>query len=71
MGHPQLRRNLARGRFAATLLEAQGLDSGELEAGRGCDYLRRGLERRRTENLPRIQDCEAVSANDEAAAVIG
>ena len=43
---PQLRRGAARDRLAAAHREAQGRDAGELEARRGRDHRRLGLERR-------------------------
>ena len=52
---PQLRRGAARDRLAAADREAQGRDAGELEAGRGRDHRRLGLQRRRQGDLRRVE----------------
>ena len=65
----QLRRDHSRAGFDAVDGEAQGGDAGELEAGRRRDHHRRGVERRCGQDLPGLQDGEAVSADDGAAEV--
>ena len=49
---PQLRRGAPRHRLAAADGQAQGLDAGELAAGRQRDHRRLGLERRGEGDLP-------------------
>src|SRR5262249_7218422 len=66
---PQLRRGAARDRLAANDGEAQGRDSGQLEAGRGRDHRRFGLRRRCPEDLPAgLESAEAVHSHRAAAA---
>src|SRR5262249_1076190 len=68
---PQLRRSAARARFPAAHREAQGVDAGELEAGRGRDHRRLRDRRRREEDLPAgLEGAQALPA-DRAAAEVG
>ena len=57
-------------RFAAAHRQAQGVDAGELEAGRGCHHRRLGEQRGRQEDLARrLEGAEALHPHRPAAAV--
>ena len=66
---PQLRRDPARAGLDPADGEAQGGDAGELEAGRRRHHHCRGVERRSRDEVPGLQDGEAVPADDGATAV--
>ena len=57
---PQLRRGHPRDRLAPADRDAQGLDAGELAAGRGRDHRRLRLERRGEGALRRVGGAEAL-----------
>ena len=56
----QLRRGAARHRLAAAHRQAQGRDAGELEARRGRDHRRLGLQRGGQGDLPRVEGAQAL-----------
>ena len=49
--------------------KTQGVHAGELEAGRRCHHPGHNVERRSREDLPGVQDGEAVYPDDGATAV--
>ena len=67
---PQFRRDPAGDRFAAAHRQAQGLDAGELEAGRRRHHLGLGQRRRRQDAVPgRLAGAEALYPHRQAAGV--
>ena len=67
---PELRRGTAGDRFAAAHREAQGLDAGQLEAGRGRDHLGVGVGGRGEEDLSQRLEVSTTVHQDRAAAAI-
>ena len=65
---PELRRDPPRHRFAPAHRQAQGVDAGELEAGRGRHHRRLGHRRRGEEDLSgRLEGAEALHPHRAAS----
>ena len=66
---PQFRRNYPRARFDPAHCQTSRRNAGQLEAGRRGHHHGRRIERRGRQDLPRLQDCETLSADGGSTAV--